>query len=301
MFNTIFHVLLHTLKDSIITLPVLFVCYLLIELLEEKILKKYQSSKMVKSKWAPVVSAGFGLIPQCGFSVVASDLYSRKMITLGSLFAIFIATSDEAVPLMLSYPNNYLNLIIILVVKFIYAVIIGFVIDIFFLRKNNKTEILIMQEKKLNEEDEQIHEVEGCCKHKLEHKHNKIKELFVHPLIHSLKIFGFILIINFVFGLIIEFLGENIIASFMMTLGFFEPFVVTLVGLVPNCAASFIITETFLNGTISLGSCIAGLCVNSGIAMVTLFKLNKKLKENILILLSLFLLSCALGVIINLF
>lgn len=302
MFNKILHVFLHTLQDTIITLPILFICYLLIELLEEKILNKYQSSKMIKNKWAPVISAGFGLIPQCGFSVVASDLYSRRIITLGSLFAIFIATSDEAVPLMLSSPENYLNLILILSIKFVYAIIIGFAIDFIISKKAKKT--LNMTDSKQKEEinnDGPIIEIEGCCKHKLEHEHSKLKETFIHPLIHSIKIFIFIVIINFIFGLMVEFIGENVIASFMTSLGFFEPFIVTLVGLIPNCAASFIITETFLSGAISIGSCIAGLCVNSGIAMVTLFKLNKKLKENIFILLSLFLLSCALGVIINLF
>jgi len=381
MFKTILHVCIHALKDSIVTLPILFICYLLIELLEEKILKKYQSSKMLKSKWAPVISAGFGIIPQCGFSVVATDLYSRRVITLGSLFAIFIATSDEALPLMLDNPSNYLNLFIILAVKVVYAIIVGLTIDFIFSRKHKKQENLITNKdfgqqldshcenhchdhtkkdlKSLNnntytvavpaneqsnkvdttnnqniankesfvnkqigfgEEDEASEEISnsqneeeqkievnsdhvaGCCKHKLEHKNNsKLKELFVHPLVHSLKIFAFIVIINFIFGLILEFVGEDVIASFMVSLGFFEPFVVSIIGLIPNCAASVLVTEAFLMGTISLGSCIAGLCVNSGIAIVTLFKMNKNLKENILILVSLYGLSCALGLVINLF
>ena len=103
MFESILHIIWHAFKESLITLPILFICYLLIELLEEKILNKYQKNKKVKSLFSPVVSAGFGLIPQCGFSVVASDLFSKKAITLGSLFAIFIATSDEALPI---YPRH---------------------------------------------------------------------------------------------------------------------------------------------------------------------------------------------------
>ncbi len=319
MFESILHVLLHTLKESIITLPILFVCYLLIELLEERILNKYQSSKMLKGKWAPVISAGFGIIPQCGFSVVATDLYSRRVITLGSLFAIFIATSDEAIPLMIQSPKNYLNLFLILVIKLVYAIVLGLTID-FVLRKIHTKKLKeqslgqdvanlstddICDDKNIADKDEKIllnnKEVEGCCKHKLEHKHNKIKEIFVHPLIHSLKIFVFILVINFVFGLIIELVGKDVIGSFMLSLGFFEPFVVTLIGLIPNCAASVVITEVFMLGGISLGSCIAGLCVNSGVAMITLFKMNKNVKENFSILGLLYILSCVLGLIINIF
>ena len=315
MFNTILHVFLHTITESLLTLPVLFVCYLLIELLEDKILHKYQSSRVLKSKWAPAISAGFGLIPQCGFSVVATDLYSKKVITIGSLFAIFIATSDEALPLMLSNPNNYGSLAIILGIKFVYAVIIGLLIDVFVSHKNKK-KILIEQEnvsaKKKNKklEEEPLKEdvvlldderVEGCCKHKLEKSHSKLKELFVHPLIHSLKIFFFIVLFGTIFGCFVEFVGEDSISSFMLSTGFFEPFIVSLVGLIPNCASSVLITQIFMMGGISIGSCIAGLCINSGVALVMLFKMNKNIKQNLLILFSLYGLSCFIGVIINLF
>lgn len=384
MFNRILDVLLDALKDSAITLPVLFICYLLIELLEEKILHKYQSSKVLRSRVAPVISAGIGLIPQCGFSIVASDLYSKRVITIGTLFAIFIATSDEALPIMLSNPNNYLNLAIILLVKFCYAVVVGVLIDIIFSKKNKKDLLIFnsqksnivsrthhhhkLSEKKkqgvdnLEKEDknqddviiennlkedaervdnlEKTHakkeenldrnnsenleksnvkttnlkddnsneiiildneEIKGCCKHKLEHESGKIKEIFIHPLKHSLTIFAYILLINIAFGLLVEFVGSDKIINFLSGTGFFEPFIATLVGLIPNCAASVLITEVFIMGGISIGSCIAGLCVNSGLAIVMLFKMNKNVKENLLILFSLYAISTVLGVVINLF
>jgi len=291
MLEVFLEVFLDALKDSAIVLPVIFICYLLIELLEEKILNKYQSSNLLKGKFAPVISAGFGLIPQCGFSVVATDLYSRRVITLGSLFAIYIATSDEALPLMLSSPENYGNLLIILAIKLVYAILVGLSIDFIFRKKlSNKKNVPLVNE-----------EIEGCCKHKLEHEHNKFKEIIFHPFIHSLKIFAFILVINIIFGLIISYVGEDSISNFMLSTGFFEPFIVSLVGLIPNCAASVIVTEMFLNGSIAIGSCIAGLCVNSGIAIIVLFRLNKNVKENLMILLSLYLLSCLIGVVINFF
>ncbi len=331
MFEEILHVIWHAFLESIITLPIIFVCYLVIELLEEKILTKYKTSKLLKSKLAPVVSAGFGIIPQCGFSVVATDLYSKKLITLGSLMAIYIATSDEALPILLSNSSSYLDLFLIIGIKFVYAIVVGLLIDAIFRKKQenkaismvnhttNSENLLVSNEKETKvvemsttqeekentnaKRDEHSDEViEGCCHHDLKHSHeSKISHIFLHPLLHSLKIFAFILIINIIFGLLIEFVGQNVIADFMMSTGFFQPFIVALVGLIPNCAASVIITELFLVGGISLGSCIAGLCVNSGIALVLLFKLNKNVKENVLILISLYALGVLLGVIVNLF
>ena len=333
MFEKILHVLLHTLEESILTLPVLFICYLLIELLEDKILRKYKTSKLLKNKWAPVVSAGFGLIPQCGFSVVATDLYSKKAITIGSLMAIFIATSDEALPLLLANPKNYISLAIIMGVKFIYAIIIGLSVDLFVSARNKKKKQLLSTQQNKNivvdvsknsseekhkeehnhdhknendhdheheEEHNKNEEITGCCHHNLNNKHNKIKDLFIHPLIHSVKIFAFILLFSFVFGLIVEFVGKESITNFMLSTGFFEPFITAMVGIIPNCAASVLITQVFLMGGISIGSCIAGLCMNSGIAIIMLFKMNKNVKNNLIILSSLYLLSCAIGIIINL-
>lgn len=337
MFHTILHIVWHAIKESIITLPILFICYLLIELLEEKILNKYKKNKKMKSLFSPIVSAGFGLIPQCGFSVVASDLYSKRAITIGSLFAILIATSDEALPLLLANPANYGSLAIIIGVKFVYAVLIGISLDaILKLVKKSKANKMTLGEKNQvvvskkeiekiqlqnkhvkhdeheehhnHEEHEHVHkhneeeiEVHGCCKHNLEKSNNKLKDLFVHPLLHSLKIFVFILIINIVFGALVEFVGEDSISNFMSSTGFFEPFVVAIVGLIPNCAASVIITELFLVGGISIGSCISGLCINSGLALIMLFKMNKNVKQNLAILFSLYALSCVIGVVVNLF
>lgn len=289
MFETILDVILDALKDSVIMLPIIFICYLLIELLEEKILDSYQSNKVLKSKFAPVLSAGFGLIPQCGFSVVATDLYSKRVITVGSLMAIYLATSDEALPLMLSSPDNYLNLALILVIKFVYAVIVGLVIDLIFKSKRQPQAV-----------GNVTADVHGCCNHDLEHEH-KIRETFLHPLKHSLKIFALVLVINIIFGSIVAFVGEDAISNFMLSTGFFEPFLVGLVGMIPNCSASVIITELFMSGSIKLGSCLAGLCANSGIAVIVLFRLNKKPRDNVFIATSLYLLGVLLGVIVNLF
>lgn len=303
MFREILDVIWEALvEDSLKMLPVILICYIIIELLEEKILNKYKASKLLNSPFAPVVSAGFGLIPQCGFSVVATDLFSKRVLTIGSLMAIYLATSDEALPLMLSDVNNYMNLILILAIKFVYAVVVGIILDLIF-RKRNSENILIEQSSIDFEGAEHDHEIHGCCSHDLENDkvQNKFKHFFIHPLIHSLKIFAYILVINIIFGLLVYFVGENSIVNFMSSTGVFQPVLVAIVGLIPNCAASVIITEFFLNGGIALGSCIAGLCANSGIALIMLFKLNKNRKENFTIFTLLYILSISIGLIVNLF
>lgn len=295
MFNEYLHLILHALEHSLQILPIIFVCYLLIELLEDKIWNKYQTSKMLKGKFAPVVSAGFGLIPQCGFSVVATDLYSKKILTIGSLMAIYIATSDEALPLLLTSSNNYLDILLIIIIKFVYAVLVGLIFDSIFRRKELNSGTVEMDTQHSH------HSLQGCCHHDIESKHKNISDIFIHPLIHSLKIFGFILIINIFFEFLIYFVGENSIQNFMYQTGFFQPFIVAFVGLIPNCFSSILITQFFIDGMISFGSCIAGLCVNSGIALIVLFKLNRNLKENLFILISLYFLGVVLGIFLNLF
>ena len=326
MNNQILSILWDAFIDSIKMLPIIFICYIVIELLEDKILNQYQKNKLLKGKFAPIVSAGFGLIPQCGFSVVATDLYSKGAITLGSLFAIYIATSDEALPILLSNSQNYLNIILIVAIKFVFAIVVGLTIDFIFKSKQNEplqtNSLTSKKDTKLKKGDKNLttskvfcdtkddyqtiasdiskDDIHGCCHHHIEKNHKSIREIFVHPLLHSLKIFAFILIFNIIFGLVIHLVGEDVFTSFMLSTGIFQPFLVALVGLIPNCASSVLITELFIKGSITLGSTLAGLSVNSGIAIIMLFKLNKNTKQNFAILFSLYLLGVLLGVLVNL-
>ena len=284
----------HALKGSLMIIPFLFLAYLLIELVEEKIIDKYRTKKVLSSPLAPVVSAGFGLIPQCGFSVVATDLFSHKFLSIGSLLAVYLATSDEAIPILLSQPDRYVDLLLIIGIKFVFAIIVGIVADLIF--KKYKPVI---------NEEITFSNVEGCCGHEVEEERHeeksKLKHWLLHPIIHSLKVFAYILVINVIFAMLVYWVGEDAIINFMMSTGIFQPFFVGLVGLIPNCASSVIITELFLMGGLSLGSCIAGLCVNSGIAILVLFRLNKNMKQNFAILGALYFLSTILGMVVNLF
>lgn len=317
MWDVLLDAFLDTLKLSWI----LLVFYVLIELVEQKIAVKINSK--LKSNYAVAVGAGFGIVPQCGFSVLASDLYSRRQITLGALLAVFIATSDEALPILLSHINEqgvWLKLIALILSKLVLALIVGYAVDIIVKTASKQSERQVVDIEKThehtheenndesshihadehNQADEEVDIHKGCCGHHIDDgKESKVKKYLVHPLLHTLKILAYILVINIVMGSIVYFVGEERLAAFMSKSGVLQPILVTLVGLIPNCASSVIITELFLNDTISFGSCLGGLIVNAGLGIAFLFKSNKRIKENFAIVGGLFVFAVIVAIIFH--
>ena len=297
------------LKDSLILVPFLLGAYILIELLETYTSKRLKQSTL-KSPYAPLVGAGFGLLPQCGFSVVATDLYSQKKLTMGTLIAIYIATSDEAVPMMLTNPSKIAYLLPLLLIKFIYAIIIGYAIELTcrgVAKRKPQTQILhcpvevdSANEHQEHSENEEVSHI-GCCGHHIEEQKNEKPwhRYLLHPALHTLKIFGFVLAINLLFGGLIELIGEDAFSDFLGGSFAFAPLFSTLIGLIPNCASSIIITELFIKGGLSFGACLGGLCCNAGLGLVVLFRQNKNIKNNLWIIGILFLASLAIGYIMQ--
>jgi len=313
---------LHALEETIILLPFLFVCYVLIELVETWTSKK-TTRNLSKGKFQVLAGAGIGLIPQCGFGVVATDLYSKKRIRMGALVAIFIATSDEAVPVIISNPDKIGALLPLLLFKFLFAIIAGYIVLAFELnyekkkiktqaeKSSNSVEITAKNDIKLvnndenheyqhsNHENEDADESDcgehihiGCCGHEIE-EHEcgkmqttkaKLKHYLLHPFLHTLYIFSFILIINILFNIIIHFVGEESLTAFMMQAKPLTPIFALLIGLIPNCASSVVLTNMYIIGSLPFGALLAGLIVNAGISITVLFKQNKNMKENLTIL-----------------
>ena len=330
-------------KESLIMFPFLFGAYVLVELIEFLTSKKLNGN-VLKSRVAPLVGAGVGLLPQCGFGVVASDLYSKRKITMGTLLAIFFATSDEAVPLLIISPEKAIYLLPLLAIKFVFGFSLGFIVDAIVNRKRapvvhgdchaagapcndneNKDEpplsqgdnpppsgrsaadaprndsvhgdclrLLAMTDKQGDchvagaPRNDSVHEEGhhvGCCGHHIEDEENEpwAKRYLLHPALHSLKVFVFVLIVNLVLGGLIALIGENELMAFLNSARYVTPVLAVLVGLIPNCAASEVLTLLFISGGLSFGACVAGLCANAGIAMVVLFKQNKNMKENLTI------------------
>ena len=292
-----FHIMLHALKDTALLLPVLFVVYFLIEFLEYKNVFKFQNSKLLKGKASPAMGALFGTVPQCGFSVISSELYAERKVSIGALIAVFIATSDEAIPIMLANYKYIPAMLMLLATKLVLAIGIGY-LALFvygrFAHKHLEPKHHHDHHEKHgdhddhNEEHEHIH---ACCHHDTES--NKFN--WKHPLIHCVKIFAYIFIINIIMGTIIHLVGEDTFANFLKSSNALQPLFALLIGLIPNCASSVILTELYLLGGLSFGSIITGLCVNAGIGILVLFKQNKNIKENLFIVAMLIVPSLIIG------
>lgn len=276
-------VLLDTLIDSIKLLPFLFVVYLIMEYIEHKISDKSKEKIQKSEKYGPFFGSLLGIFPQCGFSVAATNLYAARIITLGTLIAVYLSTSDEMLPILISEAAPIGTIITVLVIKFGLGMIYGFLID-FVLHLKNKNK----------EEQEKI--VDLC---EDEHCHCE-KSILKSAIKHTLSVFIYIFILTLILNGIVELVGEDSLKNFMLGTGVFEPVLSSLIGLIPNCASSVIITELYLSGIISFGSIIAGLLVNAGAGLLMLFRINKNIKENIKIVAILYFLGAVTGIIINL-
>ena len=273
-------VVIDTLIDSVKLLPFLFVTYIIMEYLEHKTSNKVKSAIQKSGKFGPLIGGLLGTIPQCGFSVAATNLYATRIINIGTLLAVYLATSDEMIPIMISEGIPITTIIKILGIKLIIAVIVGFLID------------LIIQTRK-NTEEEKI--VDLCEKEHCDCEHGILKS----ALKHTVNIFVFIVIITFIINAIVYFIGEENIANFLQANPVLAPVLASLIGLLPNCASSVILTQLYVQNVIPVSTMIAGLLVGAGVGLAVLFKMNKKLKENIEIVVLVVVIGTVSGIILQ--
>ncbi len=279
--HTILHSLEHSFLDSIKLLPFLFIAFLIIELIEHKLSDKSKKAISKSGKFGPILGSTLGLIPQCGFSVIATNLYITRIITLGTLISIYLSTSDEMLVILLSKNASISTILPILGTKFLVGIISGFIIDFLLRNKTKKQETYDICE------DEHC----GC-----EHEENLIKS----SIIHTLKTFIFIFIATFIITLVFELFGEEYLSKLLLKDTLLSPFITSLIGLIPNCASSVILTELYLSNSINFASIISGLLTGSGVAILVLFKSNKNIKENITILGLVYGIGVISGIIITL-
>jgi len=301
------HALEHAVKDTLLLLPWLVLIYIVIELLENK--TDLASSKKLQGKAAPLIGSVTGLIPQCGFSVMAAKLFEQKYITLGTLFAIFLSTSDEAFIILLSDGAGAIWLLPMIVSKIAIGLLVGYTID--FVAKwlgkgqNLRSRPQVDWEKPpttvheifMRSYLEETFDTSASCSCGREHDGTRPFYTYaVLPALHALKVALFIFLINFALGFVIELVGEDAFSAFMQKNVFLQPFITSAIGLIPNCASSVVLTETFLLGGIGFGACLGGLCANAGLGFVVLLKNVKKWKRNLLMILG----SYAIGVVVGL-
>lgn len=271
------HVLEHALIDSLKVFVLVFILYFALSFVENYISKKLSSNNKV----SPFFGSLLGLIPQCGISVAASDLYIKRKITVGTLVAVFLACSDEAIFILLA-SEKFLTVFPLLFIKLVVGFISGIMIDSFILRKQ-----------KLKKDNE---EVVSCAHHHEHHHHDsKLKHNFKHTLLHSIEILIYVFIVNFIFGLLIELLGEAKLIIFLQNNKYLAPLFSSIIGVIPNCASSVVLSELYIINGLSFGALLSGLLMNAGLGLVYLFKKKENVKMNINIIVIMFIISLIIG------
>lgn len=289
MIEILVHTIKHTIEDGIKLLPFLFITYLIMEYIEHKTGNKTKHIIKKSGKFGPLLGGLLGIFPQCGFSAAASNLYAGKIITLGTLIAIFLSTSDEMLPILISEAVPISTIITILTIKLLIGVIAGFGIDLI-------GQALKKKDKKDQEEIEE--KISNICEH--EHCHCEKHGVLKSSIKHTLSVFLFIIIITFIVNIVVEFIGEENLANLVLNMPVVGPMIAGFLGLIPNCAGSVILTQLYLEQVISFGSMIGGLLVGSGIGILVLFRVNKDMKDNLKILGLLYLIGIICGVAIDL-
>ena len=275
-------ILLDAIIDSVKILPFLFITYLIMEYIEHKMSEKSKITIKKAGKWGPLLGSAVGIIPQCGFSASATNLYSARVISLGTLISVYLSTSDEMIPVFISEKVPILTLVKILAIKFVIGIIFGFIID-FILRIKNK--------------EKQEEKIEEICEH--EHCHCDENGIFKSAIKHTLNILIYIFVITLIINLIVEWVGEDNIATFVGNHAILGPAISSLIGLIPNCAASVIITNLYIQNIISGASLIAGLLTGAGVGLIILFRTNKSIKENITIVGLLYVIGVISGIVLQ--
>lgn len=310
-----FDCFLDAFLDALKVLPILLMVYLLIEWVEYKNYARAGRSLLLQGKLSPLFGALLGSVPQCGFSVASTELFAKGTLSAGALAAVYIATSDEAIPILLSHPDRYPDLILLVGIKIVLALLVGYPVLLLWKRKA----VAVRQENHRRDTDHNGHNNHegddnhngdgdhdghggephgpiGCCHHDIE---GGGRFEWKHPLIHCLKIVLYLFLINLVMSLLVAWVGEDTLVDFLGKSLWLQPILALLVGLIPNCASSVVLTEFYLLGGLSLGSVVAGLTVNAGLGFMVLYKENKNLRENIALTAIVILAGLAAGYAIN--
>ena len=335
-------VVLDAFLDTLKVLPFLLIVNFLIEFIEYRS-KGFKADKLLLGGAAPALGTAVGIVPQCGFSVVATELYGKKKIALGTLLAVYIATSDEALPIMLSSIDGLAKLWPVLIIKVVFALVVGYAVfgigKLVGLKKHSAPVVQAHAAEESVNLDSTTHEAEheDCGEHHDGHEHNSdykqddgekahihgchhhsfdegnIDEkatkkqkaawvwnvFFKHPLIHTGTVIFFIFVVNVACDVAVYYIGEDKITAFLNANKYLQPVFSALVGLIPNCAGSVVITEFYVVGRLSLGGVVSGLCVSAGIGYAVLIRENKPIKNTVLVIALMYVLSVALGLIIT--
>lgn len=322
------HLLEHALEDTLPLVPFLLVTYLVLEALEHAAGDRVDAAVRRAGAAGPVVGALLGIVPQCGFSAMGATLYAGRVVTLGTLVAVFMSTSDEMLPLLVAERVDAGSLVVVLLSKAAIAAVTGLMIDLALrvLRRNARVHAalaraargpqapvsLIDEMAAAGEGAERIHRLcehdrcgcddeeglEGGDTHSHAHHHGGLVPIVRSALSHTVQVSVFIFLVTFVLVALLETVGERALADFLSGNAAFAVFASALVGLIPNCAASVVITQLYLEGVLGFGPLIAGTLVSAGVGFLVLFRSNRNARENLIILAMLYVISVVWGLVL---
>ncbi len=316
------HVLKHSLSDTLYLVPFLFVTYLAMEWLEHRTGAKTQEAIRHAGAAGPVVGALLGVVPQCGFSAVSATLYAGRVITLGTLFAVFLSTSDEMLPIFLAEQVPAGTILSIMGAKVVVGMVMGFIVDAVVRLARRDDQDLRIHElceqdrcgcvddcETCRENPQSVYEHHDDCANGRTHEHHTHdhchdegwKGIFLSALKHTVQVMVFIFLITLVLNMVIEVVGEDALAGFMEANPFLSVFAAALVGLIPNCAASVVIADLFLKGVLGSGAMFAGLLVSAGVGLLVLVRANRPMRQNVAIIVALYAMGVFWGFMVNLF
>ena len=272
-------VILDTFIDGVKLLPFLFITFLLMELIEHKFGDKLNNKLSKVNKFGPILGSILGIVPQCGISASATNLYITRVITYGTLISVYLSTSDEMLPILISEKADPVLIFKLLFIKLICGMFFGFLIDLIFRKKNH-------------EDIKDFCDIEDCdCDH----------GILKSSIIHTLKTFLYIIVISFILNIVLHYFGESFLEDLLMKNNPFAIIITAVIGLIPNCSTSILLTELYLKDLISVGKLIGGLLVNSGVGLLILIRYNKNSKENLKTIIILLLIGIIVGFIFDIF
>ena len=318
--DLIFDVLVDGVKDTLTLIPFLFITYLVMETIEHT--SEGKTERLIRGAGAagPAVGSLLGAVPQCGFSAMAGTLYAGRVITAGTLVAVILSTSDELIPVFFAHGESLQRVATILVIKVIVGMVVGFSADAV-LRALHRTgdghpHIRELCERahchcgestrESGQEDNSSTDKDGCD-HAHDHAHAHVheytsraarwKHILRASLVHTVQVTAFIFVITVVFGLIIEGMGHDVLASFLNAQPLIASFFAALIGLIPNCGASVAIAELYLEGTLATGPMLAGLLVSGGMGLLVLFRTNADMRQNCIVAAFIYIVGVACGLL----
>jgi hypothetical protein len=299
------NVVLDALNDTLRMAPILFGVYLVLEFVEAKWQQRIVDAVEKAGHVGPVIAAAGGAIPQCGFSVMASALYTQRLLTMGTIVAVYLATSDEALPILLSRPDKAHIVLPLVGVKVLLAVAGGFLVDAFMRTENHRRtrecrDLRMAEEDavRIGEQNCSCDDTRASCTYK---KTGSIdwKEILWSATKRTAQVILFVLVTSLVIGLLINRVGQESLSRLFLGHTIFQPVLAALIGLIPNCAASVAITELYIAGTISFGSTVAGLGAAGGLGLIVLFRENHDTKNTLKVVAWLLGISMAAGILIQ--